>query len=108
MTPDERRVEDALLALSNDIGLVRESTGRIEGQLTRIPCAQHSASITALRTDISEIRSQLAVIGWLRTVRGKILAAVLVALLGVAGAVAGDAIKTTLFPTTGVQHAESH
>jgi len=48
------------------------------------------------QTDLPEIRQQVAVLGWFSTVRGKVAMAILVAFLGLVGAVAGSLIRDAL------------
>lgn len=75
--------------LTDTLGEIRESVGRIEGAMTRLPCPGHSSDIAALRADVEEIRGKelpdirqrLAVLDWWRSGRNRIIAAILVMLL---------------------------
>lgn len=97
--------------LTDTLGEIRESVGRIEGAMTRLPCPGHSSDIAALRADVEEIRGKelpdirqrLAVLDWWRSGRNRIIAAILVMLLGVVGAVIGDVAKSYLRDRTPVQ-----
>lgn len=103
-----------LLGIKDDVGEIRGTVGRLEGQMASLPCGLHSSAIRNLETkidavdarvaeirekDLPEIRQRLAVLDWWRSNRNKLIAAILVALLGVAGAVAGDLAKDALKST---------
>jgi hypothetical protein len=90
--------------LTDTLGEIRESVGRIEGAMTRLPCPGHSSDIAALRADVEEIRGKdlpeirqrLAILDWWKSGRNRIIAALLVAILGVIGAVIGDIAKDAI------------
>lgn len=108
MTPEatvDERVVTLLVDIQTRVGALQGDVGQLRGELSGRPCVAHAQEIQRLHMrvsavdrrvdaihaeDLPEIRQSIAGLDWWRSGRNKVIAAVLVALLGVAGAVAGD------------------
>lgn len=102
---DDKALE-ILLAVKDDVAGTREAVARVEGQMSRLPCGVHLVEIQHLRAevatikekDIPELRQHFAVLDWFKKGRNKTIAALLAALLGLAGSVVGSLLLKQLAP----------
>ena len=102
----EDRALEILLKVKDDVADTREAIGRVEGQMSRLPCSVHASEIVSLQQEVSDIRTKdlpelrqdVAILAWFRKGRNKIAAAVLMALLGLAGSVGGAILIKKFIP----------
>ncbi len=92
---------------------IKGDLGRVEGKLDSRPCLLHQQELRDLNTKIEAVDTKVDGLGkrvdsldWWSRGRNKLIAAIAVALLGLASAVAGDLLKDYFKPAA-VQARES-
>lgn len=116
----DEKVINLLMGIKDDVGALRGEVGELRGTLQARPCITHQQEIRDLHArvdgvdarvdeikqkDLPEFRTALSALDWWSKARNKVLAALIMTLLGIAGAVVGDLLKEALqkAPATSMQ-----